>query len=564
MTNHSVVEADLDLPEPPFDPALVSELLRTFARAARAHQLYLPNNPMHARALDAAKTGFAGIWHEADSITLHVTESDLRWMGRPLMEEPDRTSDSIPWLLYKDGIRELVIRSGFEDGELLLLLTLMQRARLASAEDDDLLTLLWEHDFSFLQYKYVELGALSATPVEYLRGEIPERIVAPGEVEVESEAQVLASSSVAKMDEYDSTLYFLDDHEIEYLRDEVRKDFGNDMRAQVVASLLDTYEQETDPTVREEISGILDNLFLLFLSLTQFRTAAYLIREAAVTAERATDILLSQRQRLSELSHRLSEKEILGQLLEALEETPLRPPQTDLHELLGQLKPEALESVLSWLSRSRNTELRALLESAASKLASSHTAELVRLIGSQDQLVAFEAIRRAGAMKASAAVSSLAAIIEHGSPEMRLVGVAALAEIGSPGALQVLERALTDDDRDIRIATVKVLGSRNHGAALRGIEAHLKTKTLRDGTLAEKMAFFETYGLLCGDNGVPMLAEILNTRRILGGREDGELRACAAMALGKIGTDTAMRALQKALADRDVMVRNAVSRAVRG
>jgi HEAT repeat protein len=61
-----------------------------------------------------------------------------------------------------------------------------------------------------------------------------------------------------------------------------------------------------------------------------------------------------------------------------------------------------------------------------------------------------------------------------------------------------------------------------------------------------------------------MLSDILNTRRILGGREDGELRACAAMALGKIGTDSAMNALQKALSDRDVMVRNAVSRAVRG
>jgi len=242
----------------------------------------------------------------------------------------------------------------------------------------------------------------------------------------------------------------------------------------------------------------------------------------------------------------------------------LRPPQNDLHELLGQLKPVALETVLAWLSRSRNIELRALLESAASKLASSHTAELVRLIASEDELVAFEAIRRAGAMKASAAVSALAAIIEHGSPEMRLAGVAALSEIASPGALQVLERALLDEDRDIRIAAVKVLGAKNHAAALRGIEAHLKTKALRDGTLAEKMAFFETYGLLCGDKGVPMLAEILNTRRILGGREDGELRACAAMALGKIGTDIAMRALQKALADRDVIVRNAVSRAVRG
>jgi len=562
MAGQPVIEADVDLPEPPFDPSVVSEVLRAFGKAARAHQLYLPNNPMHARAIDAVKSCFASVWKETDSLTLQVTESDLRWLGRPLMEEPDRTSDSIPWLFYKDGIRELVFRAGFEDGELLLLLTLMQRGRLASAEDDDLLTLLWEHDFTFLQYKYVELGALSSASVESLRGEIPEKIVAPGEVE--NEAQTLASSSVAKMDEYDSTLYFLDDHEIQYLRDEVRKDFRNDMRAQVVASLLDTFEQETDPTVREEIAGILDNLFLLFLSLTQFRTAAYLIREAAVTADRANEILLGQRQRLTQLSHRLSDKEVLDQLLETLEETALRPPQNDLHELLGQLKPAALETILAWLSRSHNTELRALLESAASKLASSHTSELVRLISSDDELVAFEAIRRAGAMKASAAVSSLAAIIEHGSAEMRLAGVAALSDIGSPGALQVLERALLDEDRDIRIATVKVLGARNHVAALRGIEAYLKTKAIREGTLAEKMAFFETYGMLCGDKGVPMLAEILNTRRILGGREDGELRACAAMALGKIGTDTAMKALQKALADRDVVVRNAVSRAVRG
>ena len=564
MIGHAATEPDLEILEPPpFDSSIVVELLRAFAKAVRAHQLYLPNNPMHTRAIDAAKSAFLGVWQEDDSLTLQVTESELRWHGRAMMEEPDRTSDSIPWLLYKDGVRELVFRAGFENDELLILLTLMQRARLASEEDDDLLTLLWEHDFSFLQYKYVELGSLFGASVESIRGEVPERIVSPGEVE--AEVQMLASSSVARMDEYDSTLYFLDDHEIQYLRDEIRSDFSSDMKAQVVASVLDTFEQEVDPTVREEIAGILDNLFLLFLSLTQFRTAAYLIREARITAERATDVHLGQRQRLLQLSDRLSDKEVLEQLLEALEETPLRPPQTDLHELLGQLKPNALESVLKWIGKSRNTELRALLESAASKLASGHTAELVRLISSDDEIVAFEAVRRAGAMKTGAAVSALTGTIQHGSPEMRLASVAALSEIASPGALQVLERALEDEDRDIRIATVRVLGLKQHRGALRPIEAHLRSKGLREGTLAEKMAFFETYGILCGDEGVPMLAEILNTRRrLLGGREDGELRACAAMALGKIGTDKAMGALQKALADRDVIVRNAVSRAVRG
>jgi len=100
--------------------------------------------------------------------------------------------------------------------------------------------------------------------------------------------------------------------------------------------------------------------------------------------------------------------------------------------------------------------------------------------------------------------------------------------------------------------------------ALKAIETHLRTKELRESTLAEKMAFFESYGAICGDEGVTFLSEILNSRSILGKREDGEIRACAAMALGKIGTDTAMKALQRGLADKDAVVRNAVSRAVRG
>ena len=562
MTALVAAGAGLDLPEPPFDPSLIADLMRAFAKAVRAHQLYLPNNPMHARALDSAREAFASVWTETDSFVLTITESDIRWMDHVVLEEPGRNSDSIPWLLYKDGVRELIFHRLFEESELLVLLGLMQRARLASADDDDLLTFLWEHDFSRLQYRYIDLAVDGESSLDSMRGEIKEKIVAPGDVE--SEVQELASSSITRMDEYDSTLYFLDDTEIGYLQQEIRRDFGIDLRSHVIASLLDTYEQETDPTVREEIAGILDNLFLVLLSIAQFSTAAFLIREATVTSNRAREILPAQRQRLVQLVDRLSETEALTQLLHALEETPLRPPQTDLHDLLSQLRPEALETVLSWIGKSRNAELRALLESAGSKLAAAHTSELVRLISSGNPAVVFEAVRRAGSMRASAAVAPLAELLAKGDPEMRLASVAALSEIGSPGAMQVLERALFDDDRDIRIATVRVLGSRGHRGALKAVESHLRSRDLRESTLAEKMAFFESYGAICGDEGVPFLAEILNNRKILGRREDGEVRACAAMALGKIGTDSAMQALQKGLSDKDVVVRNAVSRAVRG
>jgi HEAT repeat protein len=87
---------------------------------------------------------------------------------------------------------------------------------------------------------------------------------------------------------------------------------------------------------------------------------------------------------------------------------------------------------------------------------------------------------------------------------------------------------------------------------------------VRDADLTEKVAFFEAYGALCGEAGVPVLDAILHTRGFLGKKEDGELRACAAMALGRIRSAAATASLQKAANDKDVIVRNAVNKALRG
>jgi HEAT repeat protein len=92
----------------------------------------------------------------------------------------------------------------------------------------------------------------------------------------------------------------------------------------------------------------------------------------------------------------------------------------------------------------------------------------------------------------------------------------------------------------------------------------VKGKAVRDADLTEKMAMFETYGALCGEGGIPLLDGILNGRTFLGKREDDELRACAAMALGRIGTEKAIETLRRAANVKDIVVRNAVSKALRG
>jgi len=551
-----------ELDEPSFPVVYVVDLLKAFVKAVRAHQLYLPNNPMHARSLEAVREAFATLWGHTDEIDLHVVETRLEWEGRVVLDEHERTSDNIAWLLYKDGIRELKMLKGFEQEELGIFFNLLQRVRKATDDDDDLLTLMWEREFVTLQYRYVDLTQEGGPGVESMeRAEQKEKILSPAQAEAGLES---TKSSIAKMDDFDATLYFLDDREVEYLQGEIKREFSTDLRPAVIASLLDTFENQKDATTREEICGLLDYFLLILLSTAQYRNAAYLLREAGVTANRAPEILDTQKQRLTQLGELMSDPKPLGQLLQALEDSPLRAPQHELDELFGILQARALETILSWIGRSTNPSLKMLLEVAAGRLASANSAELIRLIGSDDEAVVAEAIRRAAALKSPAAVPALGKMLTVGESDMRLAAVTALTEIGSAGAMQMLERALVDDDREVRVVAVRALGARNAKAALPRIEAAIKGKDLRDSNLTEKMAFFEAYGLLSRDAGITLLDGLLNAKGFMGKKDDSEIRACAAMALGKINSPKAMDSLNRAAGEKDVIVRNAVSRAIRG
>jgi hypothetical protein len=562
MTTSVPPKTEDELDEPPFPVVYVVDLLKAFVKAVRAHQLYLPNNPMHARSLEAVREAFATLWKHTEEIDLHVVETRLEWEGRVVLDEHERTSDNIAWLLYKDGIRELKMLKGFEQEELGVFFNLMQRVRKATDDDDDLLTLMWEREFLSLQYRYVDLTQEGGPGVESMeRAEQKEKILSPAQAEAGLES---TKSSIAKMDDFDATLYFLDDREVEYLQGEIKREFSTDLRPAVIASLLDTFENQKDATTREEICGLLDYFLLILLSTAQYRNAAYLLREAAVTANRAPEILDTQKQRLTQLGELMSDPKPLGQLLQALEDSPLRAPQHELDELFGILQARALETILSWIGRSTNPSLKMLLEVAAGRLASNNSAELIRLIGSDDEAVVVEAIRRAAALKSPAAVPALGKMLTVGEADMRLAAVTALTEIGSAGAMQMLERALVDEDREVRIVAVRALGARNAKAALPRIEAAIKGKELRDSNLTEKMAFFEAFGLLSGDAGVTLLDGLLNAKGFMGKKDDSEIRACAAMALGKINSKKSMEALNRATGEKDVIVRNAVSRAIRG
>ncbi len=562
MTSHATPShRDAARTELPGNLAPVEEMLRLLSRAIRAQLLYLENNPTYLKSLEILRASFAPIWIHTGELVLEISDTQMLWDGHAVVTEAEKSGDALPWVLYKDGLRELRIAKGVEDQEIVSLVQVIAKVR-KGGNDDDLLTLLWEHEFSFVRYRYVDVSFDAAVPIDPADHE-KTKLVDPAAVREPAQEQI-APAGVVSMDDFDSTLYFLDENEVQYLHTTVRDHYAADLRQNIVSVLLDVFEQQTDPAIRDEVCGILDAMLVNLLTAGQLRTVASLLREANIAAGRARDITPQQRELLLSLANRLSEPSAVAQLLQALDERTDLPPQADLNELFEQLRVGALGTIFGWLGRMGTPGVRTLLEAAADRLAAANTSELVRLLGSTEREVAFESARRAGSLKTAAAVPALARLLQQGEASMRLAAVNALAEIGTPGAMQHLDRGIDDEDRDVRIAAVRALGLRNHRQSVQKIENALIGKRLQEGDLTEKMAYFEAFGSLCGESGVAMLDGMLNRKGLFGKRGDAEVRACAAMALGRIGTDASFAALRRVGTDKDILVRNAVSKALRG
>lgn len=551
--------------EPPFATAPVEELLRLVSKAARAHQLYLPNNPIYRRAIDNLRAGFGPVWAEVDDLALTITESEIHWFDTPVAGEAgNKSPDNLAWLFFKDGVRELTLSKGFEKEEVVKFLTLIQRARKGSPDEDDLVSMLWEADFSFLHYGYVDL--LQEGGVGELADGGETNVVTAGDVQRGTHDAVEESraSGIVSIADFDSTLYFLDDRETEYLEAELKREYQRDLRIGIASVLMDIFESQGNPEVRSEVLENIHTLLVYSLTAEHFSGVAYILREIQATVQRAAGVTDQHREQLVQLAERLSAPDALSQLLQALDETPSPPPEGELVELFDQLRPTALATVFQWATKSNSERLRPLLQAAAGRLASANTSELVRLINATEPDVAAQAVRMAGALKTQAAVAALGGLLGDAAVEMRQLAAQALTEIGSPGAMQALERAIDDSDRDVRVTAVRAMTARAYRPVLGRLEGAVKGKRVREADLTEKMVFFEGYGSLCGDGGIAHLDSVLNGKGFLGRREDSEMRACAAIALGRVGTPKAIETLRKAATEKDIVVRNAVNRALRG
>ncbi len=556
--------------EPVADDKAVELLIQTFAKGLRAIQIYLPNNPIYEKACNKVTNAFEAVWRVTDELILEVTDAEIRWEEQIVYSEPNR-SESMAWTLYEDGVRSVTMLPGVEEGEVIRFLEVLSRIRSLPPEGaDNLLTLLWEQEFDRIRYVTAELGeedgnAIEGSggggggeetpPAEEVREEVRRQLSGPAEEEKATE--------FVSVEDVDSSLYELEPDEVAYLKRELAREYDQDLRTNVLAILCDIFEFQSNADIRSEVLTILGSFVPHLLAVGDSDSVVYVLRETQAIRKRVKDLTEEQATALDELPARLSEPVAFGHLLTALDKGSTNVSDEELERLFGGLRPEVFETALEWLPQLVTERIKALLEDALIKIAIANSKVLTDALESRSREVAHVAVGFAKTLALPEVVPPLGRLLQSPDKDLRAEEVDVLEVIGTSEAMQELEKAIDDPNRAIRLAAIRTLMGHGHDGVVPRIKAKVTDKEFRSADLTEKKALLEAYGVLAGSPGVAVLALMLLPRGFLRRKEDPQVRACAAMGLGKIGTPEAAAVLRRVAADKDALVRNAVNQALR-
>jgi hypothetical protein len=549
----------------------VRSLFVTLGKAFRAYQLYDENNPVRRRFVDTLRAELGGLWEELDALTVRMDEDHI-YLGDSEVYSSESRNDSLAFLFFKDGVREVTFLPGIEQQELEALLGVLQKARKLSPEGDDLLTVLWEAELSFFQYRYVDLLAEGVALPESGPGNTGHDLqaaLAAEDQEIAREEERAAAGAepdapqTVKQDDFNPTLYALDPREMETLRDELQKELKRDTRADVLKALFDRLEEPEDRARQSEVLGILETLLPNFLSRGALVAATNVLRELR-RLEGLPGVFDEERLAGSRaILDRVSEADAIEELIAALYDGTIRASSAQLGAFLRFLRGGALAPLLRESETVAHRELQAVLRKAVQGIANQNRGALVELLGEEDPVIAAAAARLTGEIQVAEAGPGLVRLLGHADPSVRLAAIEAATTLKASAVAGALEPALEDSEREVRIAAARALGELRYTPAKKRLADLIRGRQLRAADVTEKVAVFEAYGMSAQAEGVALLDELLNKKGLLGKREASEMRAAAALGLGRIATPEARAALERATQDDDPVVRSNVNRALR-
>jgi hypothetical protein len=506
--------------------------------AKKKYFLYPEGHAMCESALEALGRQLDLFLSSYGDLTLEVEQDALLYQeDAVLTETPGDTT--LPFILFRDGIKTLKFTSGIAREELGQFLRIICRnCALADEPEGDVVTDFWEANLPHILY---------TVPDTNWQGERAESLELLSEMAV---ADPAPTGGKGKDDwdphpepRIDQASIELTMSDLSAIQDMVIEEERGDPTVHLDA-LLDSLLQHRNRENFETILDVLKDEFRKSLMRKDFGFSLRILEGLQIVFTDCVSDDLRTAPMMDDFFITISSPMYLDALQKVWGE--IDPDQKDtLRELLGHLAPEALPSLCPVLLEPQTTAMRQMLMNSIVELASHDMTPLEALVVNQGEKLMEKLVHVVAALKSREADEMLKRMIRHASPYVRKE---ALKELCLRGAVRVEEvfGLVDDENASVRQMVLRLAGRSRNKAAEGLLLNYLENRKFRKSDGGHLIACFTALGRCGSLRSIPFLRKTL-----LGGFwRFGFARRVwyegAAIALNAIRTPQALHAIEEA------------------
>jgi HEAT repeat protein len=522
------------------DTNFVKDILQSIIKARKTLRMYPPNNPMYIKTLEETYNKFKEFFEYKDDLSFRIGQNSIYFDSEEIYHKAEK-EENLALFFFKDGLRELTFKKGLSQEELEEFLKIITMDFEKDAEDEDVVTLLWQRDFQNINYIVDDTVLLDIEGEDY-------------ELKAVNEAKQTISDIESLMKAYDEEFKEEDvkevpiisftDKDLKALMKELEDDAASkiDKLSDILFEII--YQAEELGGILEDVFRFLKDTIKFSISQGDFKAVIQLINRAKGFIEDpyATDNVKKFMKLL--LIYPSSDEiiNLFGQVLDS----PVKIDDDDIKEFIKILDKRAITPLINVLGELKTFRVREKVVDALIFLGKQDIKTLAMNINDPRWYVVrsiISIIRKIGDKRAN---EYLLKSIKHGDIRVRKEVIKGISELGGEESLPYLRESLDDVDAGVRIEAARAIGNIGSVKAKNIILEKISDRSFKERDFEEKKEFYRVLSRWNNDPEIfDFLMKTLKKGSFLWWAKNYEEKACAALCLGLIGNKEALPLLYK-------------------
>jgi len=555
------------------------EVLNLFAKAFASMRIYPPENPTVESLINTFNEKIQKFLDEEEELKLIIDEFSITFKKETVFQDGQKKA-SLPFLFFKDGIRELAFYKGLDKEELQDFLKVIKDNADLPPDDSDIVNSLWIKDFPHIRYFAVdefldsEIGGeggeeearFNIDREELTKGNIKLASNDRKELRKRSVALGLNSADIKEKEEDDKVT--LEDISLPF-----QMSSGNGGESPVIESML--VEHRAAPPMTEMVTLLFEVLYMedridAFSSILNILNQFY--KEVVYKSLFAlASLILNRLQELSDLfSGQFEEKkELLEKTLQNiksesslayLKKLYINNQITDFDSFFRYLKllgPSTIPLMADIWEETENPIIRLKASNFLYELGKKDIASLFNITKDHRIKLIKEVLGILGKIGDTKAFPFLKKFVGHENKEVRLSVIHALETIHDERTNAYLIEFLSDRNGEVRTRAALGLKRCEDQTTISRLIQIAEKRDFKERLKKEKRVLLEYLAETQSQEVSTLLRSILKKSSILYKTKQNETRLCAVPALEKMAIPEARRILEEGAKSRNKTIRKA-------